>query len=304
MNAAAIKRGGAMRRKPVRRATKTKPSWVSVTLKTLPLSAQIIERIVTWFIVAVVSGGLIAIALMLDVPHRIGMVAGETIGRAGFQVRQIDITGINRMDRQSVYAVALDQRSIAMPLVDLEGVRQRLLQYGWVADARVSRRLPDTLAIQIVERKPAAVWQHAQRLTLVDAAGVALEPVEVNAMPALPRVIGPDANAQSPALTRLMTVAPRMNAVLDSAVWVGGRRWDLKFQSGETLMLPEGEVRAAAALRRFAELDTAQRLLGQDMIYFDLRNPAQMAILPRAKARPSTAPAGPATKPLNPALST
>jgi cell division protein FtsQ len=29
-----------------------------------------------------------------------------------------------------------------------------------VQDARVSRRLPDTLVVDIVERTPSAVWQH------------------------------------------------------------------------------------------------------------------------------------------------
>ena len=32
--------------------------------------------------------------------------------------------------------------------------------FGWVKDARVSRRLPDTLVIDIVERTPAALWQN------------------------------------------------------------------------------------------------------------------------------------------------
>ena len=67
--------------------------------------------------------------------------------------------GVKRMDVMTVYAVALDQKSRAMPLVDLNLVRDRLLEYGWVQDAHVSRRLPDTLLIRIVERTPAAVWQ-------------------------------------------------------------------------------------------------------------------------------------------------
>ena len=49
-----------------------------------------------------------------------------------------------------------------MPLVDVEAIRARLLQFGWVKDARVSRRLPDTLVIDIVERQPAAIWQDKQ----------------------------------------------------------------------------------------------------------------------------------------------
>ncbi|UVO54467.1 cell division protein FtsQ/DivIB [Sphingomonas sp. SUN039] len=282
---APIKRGAATKRKPVKvvKSGKRKPSLFARLVAQVPLSARTVERATTAIVLTVAAGGISAIAMMLDVPHKVGMAAGDAVGRAGFSVKHIDIVGADRMDRTSVYAVALDQLSLSMPLVDLEGVRQKLLKYGWVADARVSRRLPDTLAIEIVERKPAAVWQHAQQLTLVDAKGVPLEQVSLNAMPNLPLVIGPDANVQATALTALMNHAPQLKPVLDGAMWIGDRRWDLKFQSGETLLLPEGEAAAAAALRKFAELDGAQRLLGRGMARFDMRNPDQMAVLPGAK---------------------
>ncbi len=301
---AAIKRGAATKRKPVRvvKSAKRKPSALAQLVGRIPVSARTVERATTAFVLMTALAGVAAIAVMLDVPYRLGMAAGEAVGRAGFSVKHIDVTGIDRMDRTSVYAVALDQQSIAMPLVDLEGVRQKLLRYGWVADARVSRRLPDTLAIEIVERKPAAVWQHSQQLTLVDAKGVALEPVALNAMPNLPLVIGPDANVQATALTALMDHAPQLRPVLDGAIWIGDRRWDLKFQSGETLMLPEGEAAAVAALKKFAELDATQRLLGRGMARFDMRNPDQMAVLPGPKK--TTVVPDAADKPVDPARTT
>ncbi|WP_375391245.1 cell division protein FtsQ/DivIB, partial [uncultured Sphingomonas sp.] len=132
-------------------------------------------------------------------PAIAGEALGETAGRAGFRVERIEVTGIRRMDRMSVYAVALDQQSRAMPLVDLEAVRQKLLRYGWIADAHVSRRLPDTLLVDIVERTPAAVWQDQGHLTLIDKDGVLLDPVDRQAIPDLPLVIGPGADRQAPA---------------------------------------------------------------------------------------------------------
>ena len=303
MSAAAIRRGGATKRKPVRvvKPKKKGPSMMTRAAAIAPISARTVERIVTFGIVAIVIGGLIAIALMLNVPRRVGLAMGEGIGRAGFSVKHIDVTGIDRMDRLSVYAVALEQKSTAMPLVDLAGVREKLLKYGWIADARVSRRLPDTLVIDIVERRPAAVWQHAQQLTLVDAKGIALEPVKLEAMPDLPLVIGPDANVQATQLTALMANAPQLKPVLDGASWIGNRRWDLRFQSGETLMLPEGSDRAAAALRKFAERDASQRLLGNGAARFDMRDPVQIVVTPGPK-RPAAAVT--ADKPLDPTLAT
>ena len=71
--------------------------------------------------------------------------------------------GIRHMDSTPVYEIALDQKTMAMPLVDVHAIREQLLTFGWVKDARVSRRLPDTLVIDIVEREPAALWQDKQQ---------------------------------------------------------------------------------------------------------------------------------------------
>src|SRR3546814_17858217 len=83
---------------------------------------------------------------------------------------------------------------MARPRIYLDGTRGRLLLFGWVEEALVSRRLPDTLVVDIVERTPAAIWQHNQRLALIDRHGVVLQDVELDAMPDLPLVIGPAAN--------------------------------------------------------------------------------------------------------------
>jgi cell division protein FtsQ len=165
-----------------------------------------------------------------------------------------------------------------MPLVDLGALRERLLVFGWVADARVSRRLPDTLVIDIVERTPAAIWQHEQRLMLIDASGVVLEHVRLEAMPDLPLLIGPSANRQSAALGRLLGRATHLRPQLAGATWVGGRRWDLRFQSGETLALPEGAVVAKKAVTTFARMDKATQLLGRGFVRFDMRIPGKFIV--------------------------
>src|SRR3546814_12124924 len=99
----------------------------------------------------------------MGLPQQLAWETGEALGRAGFAVRQVDVTGVNRMARLPVYAAALDQPSSAMPLVDLALIRERLLAQPWVADASVSPRLPDTLAIHVVERQPATLWRSDER---------------------------------------------------------------------------------------------------------------------------------------------
>jgi cell division protein FtsQ len=253
-----------------------KPSILDRIMASLPVSQEALQRIATWSILGAVGIAVIGVASWLGVPGVIGTAVAEQIGNAGLRVEKIEVRGAKRMDPMTVYAVALGQKSRAMPLVDLNDVRNKLLQYGWVQDAHVSRRLPDTLLVRIVERVPAAVWQDQGQLSLIDRDGVFLEPVSAQAMPDLPLVIGPGADRQEPAYQTLMTAAPALKPRVTAATWVGNRRWDLKFSSGETLSLPEGEADAAAALRKFAEMDGTRPLLGKGWIKFDMRDPTRM----------------------------
>ena len=249
----------------------------------LPVKEAQANRLAGWafglFVVAIAGVALVA----LDVPAKVGIAAGEAVGDAGFRVKSIDVRGIKRMDPRPVYELAADQKTTAMPLVDVSAIRARLLEYGWVKDARVSRRFPDTLVIDIVERQPAALWQDEDRLTLIDKEGVVLDRVQVSQMPDLPLLIGKSANAHAVALDGLLNKAPALKAQLVSATWIGERRWDLSFQSGETVSLPEGDQAAATALTRFAKMDKSAGLLGRGILRFDLRIPGKMTVrLPQA----------------------
>ena len=256
----------------------------------LPVKQAQANKLAGWAfgLLAIAIAGVALIAL--DVPAKAGVAAGEAVGDAGFRVKSIDVRGIRQMDPKPVYELAADQKTTAMPLLDVTGIRQRLLEYGWVKDARVSRRFPDTLVIDIVEREPAALWQDEDRLTLIDQEGVVLDRVPVSQMPDLPLLIGPGANRHARELDRLMAGVPTLKPQLASATWVGGRRWDLNFQSGETVALPEGQGPARLALAKFAKADRTSGLLGRRIVRFDLRQPGQMTVrLPR---KPGEAVAG------------
>ena len=244
----------------------------------LPVEQDGANRLARWMF-GLFAVGVIGVALVaLEMPAKVGAGLGEAMGEAGFRVRSVDVTGVQRMDSRPVFQIALDQKSMAMPLVDVAGIREKLLRYGWVKDARVSRRLPDTLVIDIVEREPAALWQDATKLSLIDSEGVVLDRVKVSDMPDLPLLVGPGANAHSNELNLLLAAVPTLKPQLESASWVGGRRWDLNFQSGETVVLPEGEADAKMALAKFARLDKSAGLLGRGIKRFDLRIPGKMIV--------------------------
>nr|WP_295371267.1 cell division protein FtsQ/DivIB [uncultured Sphingosinicella sp.] len=255
-------------------------------VEALPLPAETVRKVSMWIFAGMLLALLLAVLTAFQIPQAAGLAAGEAVGEAGFAVKRVEIKGLNRMQRLPIYAVALDQPSMAMPLVDLDATRERLLRFGWVEEARVSRRLPDTLVVDIVERRPAAIWQHNQQLTLIDKAGVPLETVQLDAMPDLPLVIGPAANRHTGDLDQLVTAAPHLKPQLAGASWVGGRRWDLRFQSGEVLALPEGRETAQKALVQFARMDKMTQLLGRGLVRFDMRVPGKFIV--RVSSQPGT----------------
>lgn len=266
------------RRRPVqpkrRQAKKKQPSSIDRLIAMLPVSEATLHRLATWAFLLTIGAAGLGVAVFFGVPQAIGVAAAEEVGRAGFRVEGIEVTGTRHMSAMTVYALALDQQSRAMPLVDVVGVRKRLLDYPWVADAQVSRRLPDKLVINIVERTPAAIWQNHGQLRLIDGDGHVLAEISPEAMPDLPLMIGEGANLQSPNYRALLETAPALKPLVRAATWVGNRRWNLLFQTGETLALPEEEPERA--LVKFAELDGSRSLLGKGWVRFDMRDPARM----------------------------
>src|SRR4051812_7871970 len=300
MSAAHVRRGATSRAKPRKTSKVTVPKRIA---KKLPVDQARANKLAGLVLAAFLLAIGLVVLVALDIPAKAERAAGTAVGEAGFTVSGYQIVGINHMDRAMIDRVVTGELKRAaeeagttkapQALIDVAGIRRRLLRFGWIKDARVSRRLPDTLVIDIVERTPAALWQSQGQLALVDGEGVVLDRVPIDKMPDLPLLIGPGANGEARELERLMTAVPTLKPQLASGTWVGGRRWDLNFQSGETIALPEGEGAAKSALTKFAHLDKSAGLLGRGIVRFDLRVPGKMIVrLPRAPGE-AIAPAQP-----------
>ncbi len=297
MSAAHVRRGASARAKPRKGAKAAMPRKIA---KRLPGDQRRANKVAGLVFGAFMLAITLVVLLALDIPAKAERAAAGAVGHAGFNVSGYQIVGLTHMDRGAVDEVVTDELRRAsdeagtdkapQALVDAGAIRQRLLRFGWVKDARVLRRLPDTLVIDVVERRPAALWQSQGQLALIDSEGVVLDRVPVDKMPDLPLLIGPGANLQEQQLSAMMADVPTLKPQLASATWVGGRRWDLNFQSGETIALPEGDRPARDALVKFARADKQSGLLGRGMLRFDLRVPGKMIVrLPHA-LQPATNP--------------
>jgi cell division protein FtsQ len=259
-----------------RRAKAKTTSIVDRMMGVLPFTEEQWSTIWLTLIIGGAVGLAFVIANLAGVPAMAHAQVSAMASDAGFEVKHVRVTGTNRMDERQVYARALAQKDRPMPQVEIEALRDELLNLPWVKDARVSIQLPSTLAIDIVEREPHAVLQKPDRLMLIDAEGAELGPVTQDAAAEMLRISGPGAAKQVAPLDRLLASAPALGPQVEGAEWVGNRRWNLSFRSGQVLALPEGKDESASALVKFARMDGQNRLLGGQVATFDMRSPPRI----------------------------
>jgi cell division protein FtsQ len=256
----------------VRKARAKTSSLIDALMRVLPFTEEQLHKAflvlilasaaaVAWFVAG--AAGLTALA-----GRQLAFAAAD----AGYEVERVEVHGVERMNELKVYERVLGQQDRAMPLVDLHALRASLMQLSWVEEARVSRQLPDTIVVDIVERKPHAALRRAGRLVLIDHTGHVLEPVSEAEAKGMLLISGPGAQAQVEALSSLLDAAPALRPQVAQAEWVGNRRWNLTYKTGQVLALPQGEQRAAAALIDFARADGLYRLIGGKVAAFDMRN--------------------------------
>lgn len=259
-----------------RKAKKTTGGFIDWLMGLLPFTEEQLQRIFLWLIIAAALVAAWFIASISGATALIQAQISQSAANAGFEVRHVRVSGVERMNEDRVYERVVSQRNEPMPDVDVIAIREELLELPWVKDARVSRQLPGTLAIDIVERVPHAVLQRPDHLVLIDVEGNELEPINRTDIGDRLVISGPGAVRQVKQLDNLLEAAPAISPQVRAAEWVGNRRWNLTFKSNQVLALPQGEDEAATALVSFARLDGQNRLIGGEVTTFDMRAPPRI----------------------------
>ncbi|MGH6785971.1 MAG: cell division protein FtsQ/DivIB [Novosphingobium sp.] len=285
----------------VRAAKGRTGSAIGRVLSLLPIGE---ERLHQAMLAAILGGAVVLawfVASFAGIPAMAQRQLAAVAAEAGFRVNNVSVRGTKHLNELKVYERVLGESDRAMTQVDLHALRTELLALSWVEDARVSRQLPDTLVIDIVERRPHAVLRKPDRLVLIDAAGHELEPVSAARARKMLVVSGPAAGKQIGALGALLEAAPALQPQVREAEWVGNRRWNLTFRTGQVLALPEGGKASSKALVEFARLDGVNRLLGGRALAFDMRAPDRIYFRMPARAAEPPKPAPVASTSAKPA---
>jgi cell division protein FtsQ len=108
-----------------------------------------------------------------------------------FQVRRIEVSGVQQLSRQQVLATAGIGSQSNILSVNLAVTRKRLLAAPWIADARVSRQIPSGLQLHITEERPLALLDMGRdQGFLINADGVVFNRQAPATSDGIPRIEG------------------------------------------------------------------------------------------------------------------
>jgi cell division protein FtsQ len=195
---------------------------------------------------------------------------------SGLTVTTVDVSGIKNLEPEEIIIASGIEDGQKIGDIDLNVVRERVESVGWVRKARVSRILPGTIQIAVSERMPYAFWQEKRKLRLIDREGVEITQQDLAHFANLPLVVGAGAPKAARALFEVMEGEPALSSRVKAAVRVGDRRWDLHFDNGSTVRLPESG--ADGAWHRLAKLERQEGLLERDIVSVDMRLGDRMTV--------------------------
>lgn len=200
----------------------------------------------------------------------------EMTSNMGFRLKNVMVEG--RVNSDADMLLALINIEKGEPLFSFDpAVAQGLIEkINWIKSAHVERRLPDTIYIEITERRPLALWQKDKKLSLIDEEGNVITSEGLGKFKDLLIVTGDDAPQNAHELILNLQAEPVLAGRVESAQLVSGRRWDLNMKGGVSVKLPEGDV--GLALRRLALAQEEDQLLDKEILNIDLREPERIVV--------------------------
>ena len=252
-----------------------------------------------WSIPLVIAAGCYGVGVASRLPV-VAAILADTADRlvavsaaCGLVVADIDVEGRETTDAATIMAALGAARGTPILAVSPSRAKDQLESLPWVRSATIERRLPGTLFVRLVERRPLAVWQHGGKQELIDHDGEVIAVADLGPFARLPTLVGEGAAPYAAALIDMLAGEPELAARVTAAVRVGDRRWNLRVDNLTDVLLPEEDP--AGAWSRLAQLERINNLLKRDVQAVDLRLPDRLVL--RVTSGSSREVAPPAKKP-------
>lgn len=208
-------------------------------------------------------------------------LAERQLAHSPLGISKISMTG-QVMTREQEILAALDIRpETSMVNFDADAARAAIEQLPAIATATVRKAYPNHLYVTVTERVPVARWRVDGVTYLIDRTGARIA-ANGDRYPALPLVVGDEAGDDAMVMISAIDRFPALSKGLVALSRIADRRWDMIYETGLRVQLPEQGV--AQALTQLATLEGKFDLLGRDVTQIDLRVPGVVAVKPSEDA--------------------
>jgi cell division protein FtsQ len=270
--------------RPIQRSTVIQPVLIEPVaprpvVKRMPRWMRRTVRAVGAVVLAAgIAGGVVGQrqGWFVDAGARASEIWTAAAGQSGLTVQAIELSGRKSMPLSVLRHAVNIERGDPILLVDLKALQGRLQGLGWISEARVERVLPGRLRVEIVEREPFARWQVNGQTRLIDKQGVVLELDDERPFRSLRRVVGAGAATQAADVIASLGREPALFNRVTDMVAVRERRWNVVFDNGVVVRLPEDGIDLAWSRLARAQADGA--ILDRDVVAIDLRAPDRMFV--------------------------
>lgn len=196
--------------------------------------------------------------------------------RLGLVVADIKVEGRETTDRETILTALGAGPGTPILALSPRRAKEQLEALPWIRSAVVERRLPDTLYVRLVERKPLALWQHGGKLELIDHEGAVIRVTRLDRFAKLPMVVGENAAPHAAELLDMLATEPDLAARVSAAIRVGDRRWNLRIDNTIDVLLPAEA--AVSAWAQLARLERSSAILKRDVQTVDVRLPDRLVL--------------------------
>jgi len=203
---------------------------------------------------------------------------------AGLSLQTVEVRGRGETRQSDILGAINAARGAPLLSLDIDAMRERLTALPWIVAAEIERHYPDRLLVTVKEAEPMALWQRNQKLFLVSRDGKVIETADLRKYAKLLVIVGDKAPERAEALFDLLAKEPELRQRVTAAVFVGKRRWNLRFDNGLDVKLPEDAPHDAWS--RLASLQREYGVLDRDVSVIDLRLPDQIVLRQAHPAAP------------------
>lgn len=207
----------------------------------------------------------------------LGEVAQGRFAAAGLAIGEISISGQTLTGEQAIFDALGVEPHTSTVSFDVEAARQRIAELPAVETVTVRKTYPGDIEVSITEKVPVARWRVDGITFVVDGSGEQIGE-DRGAYGDLPLVVGDGANDDAMVMIRALDQYPVLKDGLMALSRIADRRWDLIYDSGLRVQLPELGV--ARALRNLDAYQAEYQLLDRDVTVIDLRVDTLVAVRP------------------------